>query len=50
MGGQYGVSTADSAGAAIGKYQYLLFDIKQTEGDDAFGNTFYSEIVVVEKK
>jgi hypothetical protein len=50
MGGQYGVSTADSAGAAIGKYRYLLFDIKQTEGDDAFGNTFYSEINVIEKK
>jgi hypothetical protein len=50
MGGQYGVSTADSAGGAIGKYRYLLFDISQTEGDDAFGNTFFSEIVVVEKK
>jgi hypothetical protein len=50
QGGQYGVSTADSDGKAIGKYRYLLFDIKQTEGDDPFGNTFYSEIVVVEKK
>jgi hypothetical protein len=50
QGGQYGVSTADTDGKAIGKYQYLLFDIKQTEADDPFGNTFYSEIVVVEKK
>jgi hypothetical protein len=50
IGGQYGVSTADSTGGAIGKYRYLLFDISQTEGDDAFGNTFYSEIVVIEKK
>jgi hypothetical protein len=50
MGGQYGVSIADTAGGAIGKYRYLLFDMRQTESDDAFGNTFYSEIAVVEKK
>src|SRR5262245_52750896 len=50
MGGQYGVSTADSAGGSVGKYRYLLFDVSQTETDDPFGNTFYSEIVVVEKK
>jgi hypothetical protein len=50
MGGQYGVSTADPTGAAIGKYRYLLFDIRQTENDDPFGNTFYSEIAVIEKK
>lgn len=50
QGGQYGASTADSDGKAIGKYRYLLFDVNRTEGDDAFGNTFYSEIVVVEKK
>ncbi|HEY2584985.1 MAG TPA: hypothetical protein VGI81_04380, partial [Tepidisphaeraceae bacterium] len=47
-GGQYGVSIADPMGP-IGKYRYLLFDIHQTESDDAFGNTFYSEIDVVEK-
>jgi hypothetical protein len=46
-GGQYGVSISDSAGA-IGKYRYLLFDISQTEKDDSFGNTFYSEINVIE--
>ena len=48
-GGQYGVSIADSAGA-LGKYRYLLFDILQTEEDDAFGNTFFSEIDVIEAK
>jgi hypothetical protein len=47
-GGQYGVSIADPVGP-IGKYRYLLFDIHQTETDDAFGNTFYSEIDVVSK-
>jgi hypothetical protein len=50
MGGQYGVSVADSDGKAIGKYRYLLFDISRTESDDPFGNTFFSEITVVEKK
>ncbi|MDB5320499.1 MAG: basic secretory protein [Phycisphaerales bacterium] len=48
-GGQYGVSIADPAGA-LGKYRYLLFDISRTESDDEFGNTFYSEIDVVEQK
>ncbi|HEY3148609.1 MAG TPA: hypothetical protein VGJ75_19775, partial [Dongiaceae bacterium] len=47
VGGQYGVSIADSADL-IGKYRYLLFDIDRTEDRDAFGNTFYSEIDVVD--
>lgn len=46
-GGQYGVSISESAGA-IGEYQYLLFDISRTEATDPFGNTFYSEIDVVD--
>ena len=49
MGGQYGVSISDSAGS-LGQYRYLLFDISQTEDNDAFGNTFYSEIDVVDAK
>jgi hypothetical protein len=48
-GGQYGVSITDSEGA-IGKYRYLLFDMTRTESDDDFGNTFYSEIDVIEQK
>ena len=47
-GGQYGVSISDSDGA-LGSYRYFLFDISRTETDDAFGNTFYSEIDVVSK-
>ncbi len=47
-GGQYGASIADSAGA-IGAYRYLLFDISRTEEADSFGNTFYSEIDVVDR-
>jgi hypothetical protein len=48
-GGQCGVSIAGD-GAAIGKYRYLLFDMSRTEADDEFGNTFYSEIDVIEQK
>lgn len=46
-GGQYGVSICDS-NATLGWYRYLLFDISRTEATDPFGNTFYSEIDVVE--
>lgn len=47
-GGQYGVSISDSEGA-LGKYRYLLLDTHRTEADDPFGNTFYSEIDVIDK-
>jgi hypothetical protein len=46
-GGQHGVSISDSEGT-IGSYRYLLFDISRTEDQDAFGNTFYSEIDVID--
>ena len=46
-GGQHGVAITDSAGV-IGKYRYLLFDIARTEDRDAFGNSFYSELDVVD--
>ena len=46
-GGQYGVSICDSNGT-IGRYRYLMFEISRTEETDPFGNTFYSEIDVVE--
>jgi hypothetical protein len=47
-GGQYGVSVTDSSGS-LGKYRYLLFDCYVTELYDNYGNTFYSEIDVIEK-
>jgi hypothetical protein len=46
-GGQHAVSISNSDGI-IGVYRYLLFDISRTEKADAFGNTFYSEIDVVD--
>ncbi len=45
--GQHGAAITDTAGA-IGKYRYLLFDIARTEDHDGFGNTFYSEIDVID--
>src|SRR5262249_19351585 len=46
-GGQYGVSISDSEGS-IGSYRYVLFDMARTENQDPFGNTFYSEIDVID--
>ncbi|HNU52622.1 MAG TPA: basic secretory protein-like protein [Verrucomicrobiota bacterium] len=50
-GGQYGVSVraAGKANARLGTFRYLLFEISRTENQDPFGNTFYSEIDVVEQ-
>lgn len=47
QGGQYGVSIADPAGV-IGKYRYLLFEIATTDANDPDGQTFFSEIDVVD--
>jgi hypothetical protein len=49
-GGQYAVSLADPTGGSLGRYRYLLFDVFETESEDAWGNTFYSEIDVFAKR
>lgn len=48
-GGQYAVSLTAPTGS-LGHFRYLLFDVFETESDDVWGNTFYTEIDVVEKK
>ncbi|MBU6399744.1 MAG: hypothetical protein KGS61_05450 [Verrucomicrobia bacterium] len=48
VGGQYGASVSDTQGS-LGTYRYLLFDIRRTETTDPFGNTFYSEIDVIDR-
>ena len=49
-GGQYGVSVSSAiAGGSLGKFRYVLFDVVPTEADDPWGNTFFSEIDIVEK-
>jgi hypothetical protein len=45
--GEHRVSISESTGV-LGKFRYLIFDISRTESDDMFGNTFYSEIDVIE--
>jgi len=47
-GGQHGVTISD-AGGSLGTYRYLLFDVSQTEAEDPFGNTFLSEIDVLDR-
>lgn len=46
-GGQHGITISGTVGV-IGQFRYLLFDIENTEDRDPFGNTFYSEIDVVD--
>ena len=46
-GGAHGVSISDSSGN-LGSFRYLLFDMARTEDRDGFGNTFYSEIDVID--
>jgi hypothetical protein len=48
-GGQYGVSIAGAAGD-LGKFRYVLIDTVPTEIDDTHGNTFFSQINVIEAK
>ncbi|MGV3531934.1 MAG: basic secretory protein-like protein, partial [Chthoniobacteraceae bacterium] len=43
----HGVSIANDKGT-VGKYRHLLFDISKTESESPFGNTFFSEIDVVD--
>ena len=47
-GGQYGVAHSNPDGA-LGSFRYLLFDISPTADRDRFGNTFFSEIDVIDK-
>ena len=48
LGGQYAVSVSESTGDPLGQFRHLLFDISRTEDRDPFGNTFYSEIDVID--
>lgn len=48
--GQYAVSVSGKKNPDLGNFRYLLFDFEPTETGDAFGNTFYSEIDVIDSK
>lgn len=47
-GGQHGVSISSPEQGHLGEYRYLLFEMERTEDRDAFGNTFYSEIDIID--
>jgi hypothetical protein len=47
-GGLYGVAISDPDASTLGQFRYLLFDISRTEDRDSFGNTFFSEIDVID--
>jgi hypothetical protein len=46
-GGAHGVRISDPDGP-LGKFRYLLLEVSPTETRDPFGNTFYSEIDVID--
>jgi len=46
-GGQFGVAVADPAGN-LGKFRYLLFDVSPADKQGGMGNTFFSEIDVID--
>jgi hypothetical protein len=48
LGGQYGVAIISDSGS-IGKARYVLFDINLTTDTDNFGNTFFSEIDIIDR-
>jgi hypothetical protein len=47
LGGQHGATVRATEGE-LSNIRYLLFDVSKTESDDAFGNTFFSEIDAIE--
>lgn len=49
-GGQYGVALSNKGGAPLGGFRHLLFDVVRTSDKDPHGNTFFSEIDVIDAK
>jgi len=45
--GQHGVTISDSKGI-LGQFRYLILEISRTDDQDRFGQTFYSELDVVD--
>lgn len=49
-GGQHAAEVSNKNRRPLGEYRHLLFDISRTSPDDTFGNTFFSEIDVLDAK
>jgi hypothetical protein len=49
-GGQHAASITSAGTGALGDFRHLLFDIQRSSESDPFGQTFFSEIDVVDAK
>jgi hypothetical protein len=49
-GGQHGAEVSLKNGKPLGEFRHLLFDIQRTAANDPHGNTFFSEIDVLDAK
>ncbi len=49
-GGQHAAEVSNKNRRPLGEYRHLLLDISRTSPDDTFGNTFFSEIDVLDAK
>lgn len=48
--GQHGVCITPGSGSSFGKFQHVLFDIQKNPKATSFGDTFFSEIDIVDAK
>ena len=48
FGGQYGVEVSNKDANPLGDFRYLLFDVVRVSDKDPHGNTFFSEIDVID--
>ncbi|QJE98593.1 basic secretory protein-like protein [Luteolibacter luteus] len=49
-GGQHAAEISNKGGRSLGGYRYLLFDVERPSKDDGLGNTFFSEIDVIDAR
>ncbi len=49
-GGQHGAEISNQDATPLGEFRHLLFDVAKTADTDPHGNTFFSEIDVVDAK
>ena len=49
-GGQHAAEISNKNKKPLGEFRHLLFDVSRTSPEDSFGNTFFSEIDVLDDK
>jgi len=50
LGGQYAAEVSNKDGAPLGEFRHLLLDVVRVSANDPFGNTFFSELDVIDAK